>query len=102
MIVRKGETGEYFYVVLEGKAGVFIDIGKEMITTISAGGIIGELSILDKQERSAHVMALGDMLLLEFEGQAFISLVKANNTIAYSMAQTLSRRLRNTLRTRKN
>lgn len=102
MIVKKGEAGESFYVILEGKAGVLVDSSKEMITTISRGGIVGELSILDKQERTAWVIALEEMLVLEFDGEAFVSLIKTNNAIAFSMASTLSQRLRNTLRTRKN
>jgi CRP-like cAMP-binding protein len=102
MLVRKGETGESFYVILEGKACVLADLNKEMITTISRGGIVGELGILDKQERTAWVMALEELLVLEFDGVAFVSLIKSNNAIAFSMARTLSQRLRNTLRTRKN
>ena len=102
MIVRKGEVGESFYVILEGKAGVLIDSSQDIITTIARGGIIGELSILDKKERTAWVIALEDMLVLEFDGEAFVSLIKTNNAIAFSMARTLSQRLRNTFRTRKN
>jgi CRP-like cAMP-binding protein len=102
MIVSKGELGESFYVILEGKAAVLVDLSKEMITTISRGGIVGELSILDKQERTAWVRALEETLVLEFDGEAFVSLIKTNNAIAFSMARTLSQRLRNTLRTRRN
>ena len=102
VIIKKGEVGESFYIILEGKAGVFIDPKEELITTISIGGIVGELSILDKQERTAWVIALEDMLLLEFNGDTFVALIKDNNTIAFSMAATLSQRLRNTLRTNKN
>lgn len=100
IIIRKGEIGESFYVLLEGKAGVAVNSDKAMITTISRGDMVGELGILDKKERTAWVIALEDILALEFDGEAFVSLIKTNNAIAFSMARTLSQRLRNTLRTR--
>jgi len=102
MMIRKGEMGESFYVLLEGKAGVLVDGSKDMITTISSGGIVGELAILDKKERTASIIALEEILALEFDGEAFVALIKTNNAIAFSMARTLSQRLRNTLRTRKH
>jgi len=102
IIIRKGAVGDSFYVVMEGKAGVWADLDQEMLAVISRSGIIGELGILDKQERTAWVKALEDTLLLEFDGEAFVSLIKSNSSLAFSMALTLSQRLRNTLRTRRN
>jgi CRP-like cAMP-binding protein len=81
---------------------VLIDPDKEIIATISRGGMVGELSILDKKERTAWVVALKDILALEFDGEAFVSLIKENNAIAFSMARTLSQRLRNTIRRKNN
>jgi CRP-like cAMP-binding protein len=98
VIVKKDEFAESFYIILEGKAGVFIN--NELIATIVSGGIIGELGVLDKMERTADVITLCEALVLEFNGDSFISLIKLNNAIAFSMARTLSQRLRNTLRTR--
>lgn len=100
LIIKKGEIDDSFYIILEGKVGVYVDNAKDIIATISVGGIIGELAILDKQERSANVMALSETLILEFSGISFISLIRTNNAIAFSMARTLSERLRNTLHTR--
>lgn len=101
VIVRKGEKGDSFYVILEGSTGVFADSSQSPVATISRGGIIGELAILDKQERTASVIALEELLVLEFNGEAFISIIKTNNAIAFSMASTLSQRLKNTLMIRR-
>lgn len=96
-IVTKGEKGDRFYVILEGSAAVYVDLIQNPVATITQGGIIGELAILDKQERTAWVIALEETLTLEFNGDAFIALIRANNTIAFSMARTLSQRLKNTI-----
>lgn len=99
-IIRKGETGNSLFIILDGTVGVFAGSSRSLLTSISRGGVIGELGILDKQERTAYVTALEDTLALEFNGDAFVSLIKSNNAIAFSMARTLSQRLRNTLKTR--
>lgn len=97
VIVKKGERGDTLYILLEGEAGVYFRDETNYQISMGAGEIFGELSIVDKQERTATIRALKETLLLEFNGDEFISLLKENATIAFSMARTLARRLRKML-----
>lgn len=73
-IVREGETGDLFYVVTDGEVQVIIDDanGKEIIIhMIGPGGFFGELSMLTKEPRSAHVKALTPVTVLALERDEF-------------------------------
>lgn len=97
VVVKKGERGDTLYILLEGEAGVYLRDDGDYQITIGPGEIFGELSIVDQEERTATIRPLKETLLLEFNGDEFISLLRENATIAFSMAKTLAGRLRKML-----
>ena len=94
VIAKKGERGDTLYILLEGEAGVYLRDDADCQITIGPGEILGELSIVDKKERTATIRPLKETLLLEFNGDEFISLLRENATISFSMLKTLAGRLR--------
>lgn len=96
-VVKKGETSQSFYVLLEGRVGVYLVEGAKAIACIGPGEIFGELGIIDQKERTATVRALEDAMMLEFDGAGFLDLLVKNSAIAFSVAKTISRRLRSML-----
>src|SRR6185503_20589325 len=54
-IVRKGQRGETFFVILDGEATVSVPKGKTSV--LRAGDWFGELALLDGGPRSATVTA---------------------------------------------
>lgn len=62
-IINEGSFGEGTYVILEGSVEVSKKINNEkvVITNLGKGDIFGEMSFIDRQPRSASVIALGDV-----------------------------------------
>lgn len=64
-IVRQGEAGESMFVVLSGSVRVVLEPSGQQVATIGAGGFFGEMSVLTGEPRTATVIAIGDVHLLE-------------------------------------
>ncbi|MFH1146267.1 MAG: cyclic nucleotide-binding domain-containing protein [Pseudomonadota bacterium] len=58
-ICRQGEKGEEAYVLLRGSVNVLVEKGsrKERVATLGPGALIGEMSLVDEQSRSATLEA---------------------------------------------
>jgi len=91
-IVREGELGVGFYLILGGSAEV--RRAGRVLTRLGRGQFFGEMGLLDQQPRSADVIALEDTDCLVLSAPTFWSLVSTNPKIARTMVQELARRLR--------
>ncbi|MCC6551177.1 MAG: cyclic nucleotide-binding domain-containing protein [Ignavibacteriaceae bacterium] len=92
VIVKEGEIGSEFYILLSGSVGVFKN-GKKIAEISAAGSTIGELSGILSTPRTATVMALEDCAV-EVVTSDIDTLIKENpellKKILYFMAQRLS------------
>lgn len=93
-IVRKGEGGVGFYLILEGSVEIRSD-GK-MLTKLGPGQFFGEMSVLDNQPRSADVVVVEPTRCLTLSAWSFNAMISENPKIALRMLQEFVRRLRNT------
>jgi len=93
-IVKKGEEGAGFYLVLDG--AVEIRSNGNTLSRLGPGQFFGEMSIVDAQPRSADVVAVEPSRVLVLSSWAFKSLVSERPRIAVKMLQEFVRRLRNT------
>jgi len=91
-IVRAGQTGTTFYVLLEGEAVVATPRGRGV--RLHAGDYFGEMALLDGAPRSADVRAAGDVVALEIGRTAFGRLLKQEPPIALALLRTLAERVR--------
>jgi CRP/FNR family cyclic AMP-dependent transcriptional regulator len=92
IIVRKGEGGVGFYLVLEGSVEVRSD--GTALSRLGPGQFFGEMSVLDNQPRSADVVAVGPLRCLTLSAWTFNGLISNNPRIALKMLQEFARRLR--------
>lgn len=96
-IVTEGETGEELYVIISGAADVIVH-GK-IVAELSESNYFGELSLIDKESRSATVRAKSDLEVLVLERKDFDHLMSHESQISVKMlwrfAQTLTARIRN-------
>ena len=76
-------------VVLVGEDGREVILG-----VLGAGEYFGELSLIDEQPRSAHVIAMEDSVLLALRSEDVRRRVEATPGVAWAMLVELSRRLR--------
>jgi len=65
VIIKEGDTAYYAYVLKEGKAKVIKNIyGKDiLVSTLKPGDIFAEMAFLSGRQRSASVVADGDVTL---------------------------------------
>ena len=92
VIVSEGDTSGRLYVILEGTAKVSIN-GRSR-RRMGEGSLIGELSILDKGERTATVSAESEVRAVSLTSTTFLSLLSENWTATRAVLATLARRIR--------
>ena len=70
-IVRQGEQGQSMFVVLSGAVSVVLEPARQEIARIQRGGYFGEMSLLTGEPRSATVIAVGDVTVVEIVADLF-------------------------------
>lgn len=95
-VVRKGERGDGMYVVTEGTLEVVTERdGREVpLRTLGPGDLFGEMSLFDREVRSATVRARGPARVLTVDREGFLRRVHEDPTLALNVIRTLSRRIR--------
>jgi signal transduction histidine kinase len=96
IILREGQPGDALYVIWSGRVVAFMgDVESPTILGYrGAGEIVGEMALLEKQPRSATVVALTDLRLLAISQENFYNLLKSEPALGLSIMEVLSSRLR--------
>jgi CRP-like cAMP-binding protein len=65
-IVRRGELGEDMFVIIQGNVGVWAGEGEERrcVSELGRGDVFGEMALVRHNERSADVVAAGEVEVL--------------------------------------
>jgi len=92
-IVRKGERGDDFFVILDGEASIVRGSGLPPIT-LGQGAHFGEMSLIDGGERSATVVAKTEMHCLRLSRTPFLKMLKGEPEITLGLLQELTARIR--------
>jgi len=92
VIVRKGEAGVGFYLIVDGTVEVRSD--GRVLSKLGPGQFFGEMALLDGQPRSADVVALEPSRCLAMTSWSFTGIVSEHPKIALKMLQEFVRRLR--------
>jgi CRP-like cAMP-binding protein len=80
-VVRAGDIGDTFYVLLEGEAKVASPSGRT-VNSLRPGDFFGEISLLDGGPRTADVVAETPLVLIGLPRRSFLDLVKAEPEVA--------------------
>lgn len=91
-LMREGESGHEFVLVLDGKLKV--ERGGEVIDHVGPGGFVGEMSLLDGKPRSATIVTEEPSRLLLIHQQAFGSLLDTVPGLQRQLLIGLSSRIR--------
>ena len=97
VILFEDDPGDSLYVVRQGRVKVVLvgEDGREVILgVLGVGEHFGELSLIDEQPRSAHVIAMEDAQMLVLRREDFKARVERSPAVAWALLQGLSRRLR--------
>jgi len=95
-LCQQGEAGESFYVLREGRVGVFLNEAPDQsvrAAQLEPGAFFGEMSLLTGEPRSGTVTAETDVAVLEVSKQDFAGLLQANTGLAGKLAAALETRL---------
>jgi len=91
-LVRAGDSGRSFFVLLDGTAKVVRSGARPR--RLGMGDYFGEMALLDGAPRSADVVAETDVLALTVDRSSFTKLLSAEPTLAQTLLRTLAARLR--------
>jgi CRP/FNR family cyclic AMP-dependent transcriptional regulator len=97
VILFEDDPGDALFIVRSGRVKVVLvaEDGREVILGIlGVGEHFGELSLIDDQPRSAHVIAMEESMLLVLRRDDFRRRVEASPSVAWSLLTELSHRLR--------
>jgi transcriptional regulator with AAA-type ATPase domain len=96
-IIRAGEPGRHFSVLLSGRADVRVShegTAATTVATLAAGDSVGEMSLLGDAPTSADVIALEPCATLALGKEAFHELIARHPILLREFVALLSRRLR--------
>jgi CRP/FNR family cyclic AMP-dependent transcriptional regulator len=92
VLFGEGSVGDRMYVVRSGT--IRIGSGNTVYEDVEAGGIVGEMAIIEDAPRSATAAALTSCEVVEIDRKRFDFLVQQTPHFARNVMKVLSRRLR--------
>ena len=97
-VVEEGSAPDALYVIIEGSVDILKrSVGQDVHLAVSGRGeMLGELSLIGNEARSATVCVREDGRLLKISRELFEGLLCENAETAMVMLQTIMQRLRNT------
>jgi CRP-like cAMP-binding protein len=95
-IFRKGDPPDVMYVVLEGTVAIGTD--ETVLDRIEAGGLFGEMALIDDAPRSADARAETHVALSPVDKERFHELVARTPHFAVQVMSVMAQRLRRLMR----
>jgi len=92
VIFREDDNGDCMYIIYSGD--IQIHVGKTTLAILHEKEVVGELSLLDAEPRSATAIAKTDCTLFKIEQEAFYELINNRPEIARGFIKILCNRLR--------
>jgi len=90
-VIEAGAVEDWLFIVVDGELEV---VKGDHRIVIPAGGVVGELAVLDPQPRSADVVARTPALAFRLRKPAFDEVMSTRPEIARGVVHELVRRLR--------
>ena len=91
-IFKEGDAGDTMYVVVEGRVDLLVR-GK-LVEELGAGGVLGEMALIDSVPRSATAVAKSDCKLAPIHEKRFQFLVQQTPNFALQIMRVMAERLR--------
>jgi CRP-like cAMP-binding protein len=92
VIIREGDVGNCMYAIQEGQVAVLREQdGQEVLLTVRGPGeFFGEMTIFERQARSATVRALSQVRLLTVDKENLLRRITEDPTLAFHLLQHMS------------
>ena len=98
VIVKEGETGKSFFLLLEGNASVYADYDKKdplRLAVLEPGEFFGEMAIIEDYTRSATVVAKTNAKVVEIPGDELYEFFSENPDQILELMKHLAARVEN-------
>ncbi|HEY2774137.1 MAG TPA: cyclic nucleotide-binding domain-containing protein [Candidatus Binatia bacterium] len=92
VVFAEGSSGNYMYVVVEGTIDIFI--GDRLIDISGPGDLVGEMSLIDSNQRSASAVARTEARLARVDENEFLNMVVETPFFALHVMRVLVARMR--------
>ena len=96
-IIRQGNVGESMYVVQSGNVEVIqlsANGEEQHLAFLEAGDFFGEMSVFEKEVRSATVRASGEARVLKIDKKTLLRRIREDPLLAVNLLKTMSHRIR--------
>ncbi len=92
ILFTQGDTGDKVYLIVSGKVDIYQthNGGQQLRVQIEAGGIFGELALLEEKSRTATAIAHGTLKVFSIDSAPFLKLYK-QSTELQKYLQTLKK-----------
>ena len=96
VIVRQREVGNCMYVIQEGTVEVVEETGNKplRLAILKEGDFFGEMSVFEREVRSATVRALGEVRVITVDKRTILRRVTEDPSLAFRLVEKMSNRLR--------
>ena len=95
-IFSKGQSSDFAFLILSGKVEIVLERGKvaDVIASLEAGEVFGEMGLIDSGPRSASARAAADTVCLAVTADELLKMIETDPKEAVAFVKTLIRRLR--------
>jgi CRP/FNR family cyclic AMP-dependent transcriptional regulator len=95
-IIQQGDVGDCMYVVQSGRVEVVqsSEYGEQHLAFLESGNFFGEMSVFEKEVRSATVKSAGEARVLKVDKKMLLRRLREDPLLAVNLLQTMSHRIR--------
>lgn len=87
-----GDVGDLMYVVVSGEVEILIR--EKIVETVRAGGVFGEMALIDNRERSAQARAKTSVKAAAIDQKHFLYLLRTHPSFSIEVMNVMTDRLR--------
>ena len=91
-IFREGDPGDVMYVVRDGQ--VDLRVKGQLVDALGAGGVFGEMALIEHAPRTATATAKTDCILVPIPEKRFMFMVQQTPHFAIQIMKVMAERLR--------
>jgi len=92
VLTLEGEPGDAFYVIVDGT--VRVEHGDRTVRSMTAGGFLGEIALVEHSARTATATCVTDCRLLEIRRHEFERLLETLPEVRSRIGSAIARRAR--------